>query len=664
MLDAPDKWFADGSTLSLWMPDSLAPSQTIYGTRLPIAVDLRNASDVQIDGLAIRRVDQGIVLTGSHDIGVYNSSVVDTADEGLVVLQPPQGTWMPSSGVHISANVFARTGGDAINLGYGYGGVSVVTNNNIADSGVLVDATGQIISLPRFSDAAIYVDGGSTVTGNTIRDTGKIGIFTGSRAASAPSGSMVSGNVVSGWAKVLDDIGAIYTSHAPNDAVITGNVVQWQSPSQPQAQVPRPAMIGKPPGAVSQAQGIYVDEGGDDVQIDHDVIVGADNGLHIHISTNNKIASNWIYDSGDAAMLFDDDTAPKTQGNTIDGNLMASTVAGALAFDMTAGSQGGDPAGFATFPSGAGIAPNRYHDRTQDVVASTSWSGHAGFASPKLWTLANWQDVGGWGAARQHNTAYSIASASLLPASGALPTSQAGFVAPQNVPNCTSAQGCFTSTAAGGKLVTSAMTTKANQLYRVSFDLYESGSTTSPPTPIAVALYSGPFDMQSSTPALQPLPPTFQGDGTWRRHHFYFRTTAAVRSPNASSLFFMHVDQGATIGVANVAMVEATTGYADTDIIVNPGASPEPVSCSSFKWGASVCGGDGASPIVHFFDTDLPMGPGGYTIPPYSAVIVYLRDDTAGADSDGDGIADSQDSCAGTALYAEVNATGCSLTSP
>jgi hypothetical protein len=57
---------------------------------------------------------------------------------------------------------------------------------------------------------------------------------------------------------------------------------------------------------------------------------------------------------------------------------------------------------------------------------------------------------------------------------------------------------------------------------------------------------------------------------------------------------------------------------------------------------------------------DLPVA-WPVAVPARSAAIIYIQDPVL-ADSDGDGIADAQDTCPATPASATVNAAGCPLT--
>ena len=102
-------------------------------------------------------------------------------------------------------------------------------------------------------------------------------------------------------------------------------------------------------------------------------------------------------------------------------------------------------------------------------------------------------------------------------------------------------------------------------------------------------------------------------------------------------------------------MVTLTPAQAALQIklLLNRGTTAASMSCASLGVSGSLC-----NSFVYFEDDSPVVWPA--TVNALSGRAVYTRD-TSLTDSDGDGIADQQDACPGTAAGLAVNARGCAI---
>ena len=120
------------------------------------------------------------------------------------------------------------------------------------------------------------------------------------------------------------------------------------------------------------------------------------------------------------------------------------------------------------------------------------------------------------------------------------------------------------------------------------------------------------------------------------------------------SVDFDQVTLGKVVSVGNLEVVPITSvdSTTRTDILLNTGAAPASLDCPVRATDPATCAN------YSKFSDDTPITWPLY-LQPLSSEIVYTLDRRL-ADSDGDGIADTQDSCLATPAGAMVNAVGCS----
>ena len=646
MVDSDGEWFHDAVAGKLYasMPGGAPPAQ-VYATQLPTGIDLRGRGNVIVDGVAVRHVGVGIDLRDSAGALVRNSRIEDTAAEGLDATA--------SSGLTVLNSVFSRTGADAISgwrVGLGMASGMTVRDNVVRESGVRLQGE-RVLSLPRLSYAAIYAGQDATVTGNAIIDSGYSGII-------VRGSSRVEHNFIHGACSVLDDGAGIYTQFADSKPVIRGNTVVH----------PRGALDGKAPAAAfTQAQGIYLDSHVDGATITDNTVIDADQGIQIHISTRNTVSGNRLFGNRRAQLWMQDTSQLQSPlGDVFDNQVTDNLLAGveatspALLLDTLWAST----AAFGSFDR------NRYFDRTAPTVARQSTA-----SGSRTWSFSGWQSVPdvtlpaqrdpqGSATSNSPRAAFSVSGTNLVP-NGALDNGITGWstfnqVAPagQILREPCPAGICLRYVAGGspGVIFSGSFAVRAGQWYRISIDL--AAEREQQPVQLMVRRGGGGNNGFESLSAheLGVIAGT-----AWRRYTLTFQATATVNVNDpvtgdyGARLDIQPLQAGNTVRLANVELVPVTPGGAAllSGVVVNAGASPQSWACPYTGSQAAICG-----QLLNLADDSAITWP--LTLPAYSARVFYGQD-PALLDSDGDGIADAQDLCPGTAAGAAVNARGCPL---
>ena len=647
MLDSPGEWHYDATTQQLyaWMPDSRAPSVALYASQRATGVDLQARQYIVVDGLSVKQVGTGVDLRGSTGITVRNSRIEDTAALGINATG--------SSAALISANVINRTGRDAISgLDYTLPAADSmsVLNNAITDSGVAM--TGEtVLSLPVRSYAAVRAGTGALVSGNTITNTGYIGVW-------ALANSTIKDNVISGTCTLQDDCGAVYASMANNNSVISGNLIQHS----------RGALAGKGPGnAYTQAQGIYLDESASGVTVSGNTVIDTDNGLHLHVAANNVIKDNKLYGNRLSQIWMQetrntDNPLGDLFGNTITGNQVVPTVASAkgllLETQITSTNR------FASFDT------NHYFDRiypTMAVESNRTLRTEYTLAQWKAATLAGVSrglDPSGTGTSQTRFASILINGSTIVP-NGKLATDATGWA----TWNLTKPYGtlvreacqpgwCARYVAGGSPGIVSSpnFSIAAGTWYRLSVDL----ATGNDKQAVSLLVRRGGGGTNGYE-SLSDRSLAVTANRAWARYSVIFKATQTINAGDlitkdlGARVDLQSIMPGDTVSTANLEILPITPAEALTrsEILVNASAAPIQAPCPVAATLPALC------PLfVRLSDNQAAVWP--YYLPARSSEIVYTRDNRL-VDTDGDGIPDSQDACPNTTTGAAVNSRGCSL---
>ena len=647
MLDSPGEWHYDAAskTLYAWMPDSTAPGNTTAATQLATGIDLSALSYITLDGIGVQRVDSAVNLKGSLGMVVRNSRLQDITLQGIDATG--------SQATTVDANTLARIGGDAItgqdDVLPAASGMRV-TGNSLTDIGVVMSGE-TALNLPRRTRAAIRPGANAVVSGNSVNNTAYIGIW-------PLANSSISNNALYGSCTLLDDCGAIYVSGANNNSTISGNLVQRS----------RGALAGKAPvAAYTQAQGIYLDDHSSGVRVTGNTVTDTDSGIHMHVAFNNTVSGNKLYGNRNNQLWMQENDNSLNRlgdlyGNTISGNQIAATSASARGVYLD--TQITDTSRFGSFDL------NRYFDTIYPLVAEDR--------SPTLvtrYTLADWRaalygglprllDPNGSGTSQTRFASVRMNGSNIVPNSK-VSSNTAGWTSW----NATAPLGSFVreactpgwcvryvAGASAGLLSSPNFSTVAGNWYRISFD-----AATGVDGQLLNVLVRRGGGGSNSYEALSDRSLNVTAGRTWKRYSAVFKSTKTVNAADpvtkdlGARVDVQNIQPGQTVSLANLEVVPIVPAEALTrsDLLVNALANPTQASCPATGAQIALC-----AIYVRLSDNQPVAWP--YYLGPRSSEIIYTRDAKL-VDSDGDGIPDDQDACAGTTAGQAVDSRGCAL---
>lgn len=653
MLDEPGEWHYDATTKTVyvWMADSLAPGNRISLGHRAVGIEARDKNHIRIDGLAIQNVGVGVDMLRGNNVKLSNLAILDTLGLGIDALLSID------SGVENSQ--ITRTATDAISarLSTRFN----VYDNLITDSSVQT-TNGTITSLPEPATAAITAGDSAIIRSNRIYGMAYAGIF-------ALANNVVSENHIENACLVLDDCGAIYTSGSSPNITIENNTVLHVIGG----------LAGKPPiNAASQAQGIYLDNLSTDVIVRGNTVADADNGIQIHNAANNRIEGNTLYGNRRHQLWLQEQTNRlHTEGdiydNIVQGNRLFSTTVATLAttaIKQETKLQKGNTHRFASYDN------NLYFTFLSPTISSETWpSGNASYILP-TWQAAVTTDglprnldptASEVNSASLGYAAYRTTGTGILP-NGNLAAGKTGWefwnrTAPYGVitlESCTVASQClrYTAGASVSQLSSPKFSVQKDKWYKVSFD-FKTGTNAQQAYVVARRGGGGTNGYENLMSASIGI----VGTTTWKRYGFIFQATKTVNVNDPVTLDkgarvdFDGVMPGQNITVANLELVplSAIDASLRSHILINPGSSNLDVDCPDGT-NSVLCG-----EYVRFSDGQSITWP--YTVAPHASEVIYSRDSSL-TDSDGDGIPDYQDKCAGTPPLKAVNAAGCTLGQP
>lgn len=652
MVDSSGEWLHDAATsrLLVWDGGSAAqPQRPTAATVLGLGLDLQGRSDVVVDGLDLRRLGTGAWVRDGRRLRLRNLRLSDLADRGVDAAA--------STDVVLEASLIERSGADAV-FGGGMAAVAaqgfVVQGNVIRDSGVR--RSGNVaLSLPRRSYGAILAGATATVADNVVDGAAYIGVRVFER-------SRASGNVVHDSCLVLDDCGALYTWGAGNDSVFEGNLVVGV----------RGNAAGKPAWArVPQAQGLYLDDDASGVQVQGNTVVDADHGLQLHDARGNTISGNRFYGNRVAQAWLQDTRRLSDGGSAVrDNRFLANQLV-----PVHTGARGLLASTLQPTAAAFGLADgNRWFDSAADPVAAVATAQFARTLSmPDWWTLPDLVQPGladGSGSATSGDgfASWRVSAGNRI-ANGDLSSGSAGFApwsaaapAPQLTLASCAGRRCLRWVAGGGAgLLSSAnFSVEQGRWYRLTIDLAADADDVS--VPLVVRRGGGGSNGYES---LADRDLTVVAGRSLRRVVRVFQATRTVRArdPATGDLGArVDIEASDTLRALTLARIELVPVAAApvarvSAALVNAGSSAVALTCPLPAAQAAWC-----HQLVDVADIDgarqgrrvgWPL-----TLAPRSALLLRGLE-PAWVDRDGDGIADDQDLCPGTAAREVVDASGC-----
>lgn len=648
MLDSAGEWHYEPSTKTLyvWTPDSRAPDANVRVSQLATGIDLQSLKHITIDGLAVRKARIGINARRSTGVSIRNVRVDDSAAAGIDA--------SASDAAMITDNTVTRSAGNGItgvDYTVGWATNMQVRRNTVTDSGVAMSGE-TVLSLPVRSYAAIRPGHASVVDSNVVRNAGYVGVWPGTSSA-------VTNNAISGACTVLDDCGAIYTSRVGARTMIKGNMI-WQS---------RGAVDGKPSAtSYTQAQGIYLDESASACEVTGNTVTDTDNGIQIHVSSNNLIQENNLYGNRKSQIwLQENRNIEKTSGdlyaNTITGNQIVAVATNSRHIHLD--TLFADTVHFGSFNA------NRYYDRLMPNVVDervgtsltafnlTQWKAARNAAG-----ASRGNDTTGWGASEMRFATTVVTGPSIVP-NGSMTTNLSGWATwNQTLPKgslvreaCTAGWcGRYVTGGSSGIVSSPNFSITAGNWYRLSVDVATGAA--SQLVDLVVRRGGGGTN---SYETLSDRGTRFNASGPWARYSVVFKATKTVNAADpitrdlGARIDIQNLKPGQTLSLANLELmpIAPTDATTRSDLLANKGGVPIQAACPVAGTQPALC-----NSYVRLTD-NAPISWPIY-LAARSSEIVFTRDASL-VDSDQDGIADAQDACANTPAGRAVNSRGCSL---
>jgi parallel beta-helix repeat protein len=642
MLDSPGEWFHDRGTgmLYFWPPEGRPRSEAVRVTMLAMGIDLRARRFVTIDGLAMRHVRTGVAMSDTLGVEVINSTFDRITDDGIDA--------HGSKDAKLASNSFNRIGGNAIEGGGRHNGPAnrlSAIGNFILNSGIEIEGD-SVISLPRNSYAGILAGTNANIIRNTIANVGYIGIR-------VRSGSRVEENLVSGACSVLDDCGGIYVWSDRAVRIARNTVLHTRGNT-----------AGKPSNEASQGRGIYLDESVNRSIVESNVVVDADHGLMIHVSSNNSLVGNFLYGNRSSQIWMQvsrnrERATGDLYENDVSNNVVAATEADSVGFRLE--NPFGDLTGFGQFRG------NRFFDRNATSAVDLQFLGLRRRLTTQEWRrgfvgLPAERDGAGWAASDSAFAAYSISGKNLIPTrsesnSGWVPWNANPPASHINWRDC--APGRCISVVPGGSstlLSSPSFDLLKDKLYRLTVDVR--AETDDQALELIVRRGGGGSNGYESL-SHKRLAST--ADRQWRRISTVFRATKTVLAGDprtgdvGARVDFEQLVAGRSIEVANLEIVPIaySTTAAVSIAFVNPGGSAVLVDCPFSSGAPELCG-------RLFSAAAGARARWPIEVPAHSARLLYGEEESL-RDADRDGISDSADSCPMTRPGSPVNSAGCPL---
>lgn len=636
MLDSPGEWFYNASTqtLYMWMPDSAPPGDRVAITGLETGLDLGRTAFVTVQDIAIRNVGSGVVSTRGSSIVLSRIAITDAANFGVSAENCQECSVAES-------NIF-RTGLDAISVVGPLTNRFSLTDSQIVDSGGSLRTDGWRM-LPRPARAAVYAIGPqSSIARNSVTGAAKLGIYAGADA-------QIIENYVNNSCLTHNDCGAIYAGRVGLGATIQQNVVE--------------DVLGSNAGVSGAPQlrtvGIYLDDFNSDSMVIDNTVTGAEYGIQMHNVSRASVTGNTLFGNRRHQLWFHEDAKQMRGAGDVFGNNIAANTLVPLASGpaLYLESDVGDTPDFATFSG------NHYSALlAQRVIGERNPTAGASF------TVAEWQAIGRESGARSTQPvgyASFLAGTQNLVPNGNLAQGIQGWTTWNQSPPystiavtmCNAAPCISVQAGASPTLLTSPyFSVVGGQWYRVSFD----AATQSDGQPINVVVRRGGGGT-AGYEYLMPAAESYAGSTAWRRYSFAFQAikTINVGDPvtqeRGARIDFERNQPGYGLKVANLEMVALTAAQAalQVKLLINRDKVPASIDCESLNVVAAMC-----NSFVYLSDDSPVSWPAPLNA--LSSRPIYTRDTTL-TDSDGDGIANQQDACPGTAPGLAVNARGCAL---
>lgn len=642
MLDSPGEWFFDSAsqTLYLWTPTSENPGNSVKIAAVGTAIDLRSRLNLVVENLEIDGASTGVDISKSTNVTLQNLTVHNIDGNAILAVK--------SSGSIIESNHINRVGASGVTgVDAQFSSQAIIENNELTEAGIFVKA-GKRISLPTTSRYGILGGLGTIIASNSLSDIGGTSIL-GQRDNDIDS------NVIQRSCININDCGSIYVSNDSTGTVIRNNLILDSLGD----------LDGTPLAFGKHIIGIYLDMGVQGISVTGNTIKGSTHAIQLHNSGNNTISGNILYGSEQRLLWQNEDPqlAAILTGNIVSNNQFFPTVNNVSIFNT---SESSDVFKFAT-----------YTDNHYSTIFSSTIASEKGLGFLSDYTFQQWQAAKTTsGIARNNDLDGGVPAP--------LPSFAQGTIGNNFIPNSdfsagfagwgsfnavassvsTMVEGCLpisvncirvSSNSPNTLIYSPKFAITKGKFYRVAFDIKASVNKA---VLYPRVRFAGPkYDDLTQTDTYRP--PNYLSSTEWERHSFVFQATATAADPAPGSQSARFDISGIPTGQTWIANLEMTPfdpgdfGPATSELLLNKTDINSTIDCPSRTQNPGLC-----SNYVNFPEGTVVTWP--VSVSPRSGRIVFTQNLTL-LDSDGDGIANSQDDCTATAKGLSVNGRGCSL---
>ncbi len=635
MLDSAGEWYFDNAaqTLYLWTPTNETPGDRVSIATIDTAVDLRSKSNLTIENLEVDGASTGIDISNSNNITLQNLNIYNIAGRAIEAVRSLSPT--------IADNRILRAGLSAIHAYYSTD--ADIVNNELGEIGIFLKA-GKRISLPMRTETAIFGGSRSVIQDNSLTDIAQFGI-------TGQYDSNINSNVIQRSCFSFNDCSAIYVNVESPRTVISNNLI---------LEVPGD-LDGLPINHQNLLIGIYLDMGVAGVSVTGNTVKGATRSINLHNSGQTTISGNIFYGSTDRLLMQDEDpkTAGVLSGNTITNNQFFPTTKNVAIHNN---STSGDVFKFAVYSN------NHYSTIYSPTIVSEEGVGFS-----RDYTFLDWQSAKTTAGLARNNDLNGDTPAPLpsfaqgtvglnFTSNGDFSAGLDGWGYYNDVSPYADIilEGCLPVSVNCMHVIAGASETLINspkfgltkgKFYRVTFDLKATFDNAFLYPKIR---FAGPsYDDLAITPR-------YASSTEWIRHSFIFQATDTAANPatNAQSARFdiAGIPAGQGLWIANLEIAPfdfGVFGPITSELLANTTDLYKAMDCPTLLSNPGLC-----SNYVTFPEGTVAAWP--ISVAPRSGRIVFTQNLTL-LDSDGDGIANSQDKCSNTGKGLEVNGSGCSL---
>jgi hypothetical protein len=288
MLDEPGEWAVSAGRLYVWAADGQSPEGRAWASPDRHGIEASSSQGLSLQNIGVFGAANAINAQGAANLHVLGVDIANASTNGIVN--------SGGSGLLVDGTSVRNSRHDAITVRWGGGGERIKNSR--------IDASGNL-GMPTNAHAAInlVLSDGASVTGNTITNTGYIGIRFFRNAT-------VSGNTVDTACLVLTDCGGIYAQALdmlPLNSRVDGNTIKNVNRDQ------------------QLAWAIQIDDYANGVIVTNNTMDGNANGVMIHNAFNIAVVGNsFTRNQRTHIQMQEGNSTPIVRSNLVAGNTVVA----------------------------------------------------------------------------------------------------------------------------------------------------------------------------------------------------------------------------------------------------------------------------------------------------------------------------------------------------